>query len=83
MAFRPAALHFHRGTWVIHFVNQGSLFHDLTIEPANRSKVLDATGAQPGQSSDLSVTLGPGHYVMICLEPGHAPAGMVGAIDVT
>lgn len=83
MAFTPNALQLRRGTWNLHFENHGTVFHDLSIEPPDGSKVIAATASQPGQSADLTVTLGRGHYLMVCLEPGHREAGMVGTIDVS
>jgi len=82
MAFTPNHVQLRPGTWVIRFDNHGAVFHDLSIEPADGSKLIAGTGAQPGQSADLTVTLGRGHYLMVCLEPGHRQAGMVGTVDV-
>ena len=45
MAFMPNALQLRRGTWNVHFENHGRLFHDLTIEPSDGSKVIAATAA--------------------------------------
>jgi len=82
MAFTPNTLQWRSGTWNVHFENHGAVFHDLSIEPLNGKKVIAATAAQPGQSGDLTVTLGRGEYLMVCLEPGHRQAGMVGTISV-
>jgi len=82
MSFSPSTVQVRSGTWNFHFEKHGTLFHDLTIESSNGTEVLGATAAQPGQSGDFTVTLGRGRYVMVCLEPGHRQAGMIGEVDV-
>ena len=37
----------------------------------------------PGATASLSVTLTPGHYVLLCNKPGHYAAGMHAALTVT
>ena len=38
---------------------------------------------QPGASHDLTVSLQPGNYILICNEPGHAHQGMWARFRVT
>jgi len=40
-------------------------------------------GAPPTQSATISVTLKKGIYEYLCTAPGHANAGMKGALIVT
>ncbi len=48
-------------------------------DPSKAEEVGDIAEAEdiaPGTSASLSLTLSPGHYVLICNEPGHYKAGM-------
>jgi uncharacterized cupredoxin-like copper-binding protein len=38
--------------------------------------VNEVDGLQPGDHQDLSVNLPPGHYVLMCNQPGHYAQGM-------
>lgn len=68
-----------RGAVNITLVNQGSLFHDLTI-PALGVRVV----ARPGEQSTVGLSgVAAGVYEIVCSVPGHADAGMVGTLEVT
>jgi len=77
--------------------NGGSIPHDLTILktdlPADQlpqesgkaredGKVAGTVALNPGQSTQLLVTLEPGNYVFICNEAGHYALGMHAAVKV-
>jgi uncharacterized cupredoxin-like copper-binding protein len=77
--------------------NTGSIAHDLTILktdlPADQlpqesgkaredGKVAGTVALNPGQSTQLQVTLPPGNYVFICNEVGHYALGMHTAVKV-
>jgi len=77
--------------------NAGSIAHDLTILktdlPADQlpqesgkaredGKVAGTVALNPGQSTQLQVTLPPGNYVFICNEAGHYALGMHAAVKV-
>ena len=69
----------------ITIVNRGAQRHDLafpSIEMPNLQGV--ETLLQPGQSMTLTMTFDhPGAYVFLCTIPGHAEAGMTGAVFVS
>jgi uncharacterized cupredoxin-like copper-binding protein len=77
--------------------NTGSIAHDLTILKTDvpPDKIQQANGKaqedgkiggtavlNPGQSTNLTVTLQPGNYVFICNELGHYALGMHTAVTV-
>ena len=77
--------------------NTGSIAHDLTILktdlPADKipqangkaqedGKIAGTAELNPGQSTQLTVTLQPGNYVFICNELGHYALGMHTAVKV-
>jgi plastocyanin len=67
--------------------NTGKLEHNLTIEEGTdaekASKELAATpDIQAGSSANLSVTVDPGKYSIVCTIAGHRELGMIGSIDV-
>jgi uncharacterized cupredoxin-like copper-binding protein len=51
------------------------------IEPASQKKV-EVENVLPGKSKTLKTRLAPGHYVLICNEPGHYMHGMHTALWV-
>jgi uncharacterized cupredoxin-like copper-binding protein len=78
--------------------NTGTVAHDLTILktdlPADQipqeggkasedGKVAATAMLNPGQSTQLMVTLRPGSYVFICNEVGHYALGMHTAVKVS
>ncbi len=65
------------GTITFKLANKGKLAHDLKI--AGKKSPL----VQPGKSGSLTVTLAKGKFPYICTVPGHAAAGMKGALLVT
>lgn len=58
--------------------NEGSIEHNFIIKEAN----VEVDGIQPGQSKELTVTLKPGTYTVMCNIAGHAEAGMQTSIKV-
>src|ERR1044072_4881022 len=54
--------------------NSGKLTHDFSIS-GRKTKMLS-----PGQSATLRVTLRKGNQAYMCTVPGHAAAGMKGAV---
>jgi len=69
----------------ITIVNRGAQRHDLafpSLEMPNLQGV--ETLLQPGQSTTLTMTFDhPGAYEFLCTIPGHAEAGMTGAVFVS
>ena len=81
MRFDPAELTLAPGRYRFHFVNAGTVYHDLGIYRDGRSR--STREAAAGQSIDLDVIkLDAGTYTMECHEPGHLRAGMRGTITV-
>jgi plastocyanin len=81
MRFDPAALTLTPGNYRFHFVNAGTIFHDLGIYRDGKALGIREAGA--GQTMDLpAVKLPAGTYTMECHEPGHLQAGMRGTITV-
>jgi uncharacterized cupredoxin-like copper-binding protein len=64
------------GSVVFSVVNKGKLAHNFSINGKTTSLV------QPGKSTKLTVTLKAGTFVYLCTVPGHAGAGMKGALTV-
>jgi uncharacterized cupredoxin-like copper-binding protein len=64
------------GSVVFTVVNKGKLAHDFSINGKTSSLV------QPGKSTKLAVTLKAGTFIYLCTVPGHAGAGMKGALTV-
>ena len=58
--------------------NEGTIEHDFVIKEAN----VEIDGIQPGQSKEVTVTLKPGTYTVLCNIAGHAEAGMQTSIKV-
>lgn len=77
--FEPSTVTLRADTPVnLTLVNEGRLFHDLTI-PALGFHV----NADPGESTTGGLeALAPGEYRFECTVPGHAEAGMVGSLIV-
>jgi len=64
------------GTYEIQLANTGAILHDITF--ADGSKAV----AGAGQSAGVNVNVPAGGLTFICSVPGHAEAGMKGAITV-
>jgi nitrite reductase (NO-forming) len=80
--FTPSTLHVTAGQPVtISFRNTGTIPHDLVSEGADRNVRL--VNVPPGGSqSGTFLASKPGTYRMVCTQPGHEAAGMVGQIVV-
>lgn len=63
--------------------SQGSQLptNDQGLVDESQVNVLGEVEVEPGGTKDLNVTLDPGHYVLLCNEPGHYAGGMY--LDVT
>ena len=65
------------GTYAVKFTNTGAIQHNLTF--ADGTKIV----AEAGQSATGSVAVPAGGITFLCDIPGHAQAGMKGAITVS
>ncbi len=70
---------------VLIIVNRGSQRHDLAFAAGGMPNLQRVeTLTMPGQSTRLTLTLGSaGVYPFLCTIPGHAAAGMAGAVYIS
>ncbi len=77
LGFKPSALTIDAaGTYAVTFKNTGSIAHDLTF--ADGTKI----AAEPGATASGNVNVPTAGITFICSIPGHADAGMKGAVTV-
>ncbi|HEY7942230.1 MAG TPA: multicopper oxidase domain-containing protein, partial [Candidatus Limnocylindrales bacterium] len=77
LGFRPNALSVAAaGTYAVKFVNDGAVQHNLTF--ADGTKL----SADPGKTVTGSITVPAAGLTFLCDIPGHAQAGMTGAITI-
>ncbi len=69
------------GAYVFRAVNVGSVVHSLRIE-GNGIEEQQTRDIEPGESADLTVTLGPGTYELDCPVDNHEELGMRGTVTV-
>lgn len=78
LGFNPKALAVDKaGTYEINFANTGAMPHDLTFADGTTSGSVNA-----GASKKVTITVPASGITFICSLPGHAAAGMTGAITV-
>ena len=70
------------GTYTIEVVNEGGSSHDLVVE-RDGEEVAASPAIDPGRSTTLTVTLGPGEYVLYCSVANHRAMGMETTIEVS
>ncbi len=82
MKFNPENITVKAGAPVkITFKNAGMLPHDLITEGGTQNAKLVNLGAGKEQSGTFMASK-PGTYAIVCVQPGHKEAGMVGKIIV-
>lgn len=59
--------------------NQGAALHDVTVEEAGDTLVVEADG---GETDTGTIELAAGAYTYYCSVPGHRAAGMEGTLEV-
>ena len=69
------------GAYVFRAVNVGNVVHSLRIE-GNGIEEQQTRDIEPGESADLTVTLGPGTYELDCPVDNHEELGMRGSVTV-
>ncbi len=78
--FEPATITIPTGGAILHLMNGGAVVHNLQAPDLGISSI----DVQAGQSYDLTINETPaGTYRVICPQPGHESAGMVGSLVVT
>ena len=82
MYFDPEDPTVDAGRYEVTFDNVGAIHHELAIvDPSGEAL---AARSIPGRSvASFEVELEAGTYRMVCREPGHEAAGMVGTLTVT
>ena len=82
MYFDPETPEVAAGRYRVTFRNAGAVHHELAfLDPSGAPLV--ARSIAGGTTVDLEVDLDPGTYRMVCREPGHEAAGMVGTLTAT
>ena len=70
------------GRYEITLDNVGTVHHELAVVH-EQGRVLGARSIAGGTSTTFEVDLSqPGEYDLVCREPGHVEAGMVGTLTV-
>lgn len=82
MKFNPEAISVKAGTpLVITFRNAGIIVHDLVTVGGTENAKLVNVGAGKSQNGTFLAEK-PGTYRIVCAQPGHPEAGMIGKIIV-
>lgn len=77
LGFNPAAvLVAQPGDYMVHFVNDGGVLHDLTFDDGTVIK------ADAHQTATGTITIPAGGMAFHCSVPGHADAGMTGTVAI-
>ena len=82
MYFDPVSPEAAAGAVAVTFDNVGAVHHELALVDASGSAVAARSIAGKTRAS-FDVELEPGTYQLVCREPGHEAAGMVGTLTVT
>ncbi len=78
--FEPATITIPTDGAILHLMNGGAVVHNFQVADLG----IKSIDIQAGQSYDLTVPATPaGNYKVICPQPGHEGAGMVGAMVVS
>jgi uncharacterized cupredoxin-like copper-binding protein len=70
------------GSITFNMTDTGSLEHNFDVQGVPNGAGVGGF-LQPGQSSSLTVTLGPGNYTIICDVPEHVTLGMSATMTIT
>ncbi|MEY2517053.1 MAG: hypothetical protein QOJ89_4411 [bacterium] len=96
-AFAPAAITATAGKLTITLDNKGTMVHELVVlkgdEAASALKVSggrvsektavgEVSETAAGAAKSSTITLKPGHYIIVCNVPGHYQDGMRGTLTV-
>jgi plastocyanin len=82
MKFNPETIKVKAGTQLkITFRNAGIIAHDLVTEGGTQNAKLVNVGSSKSQEGTFLANK-PGEYKILCTQPGHVEAGMVGKIVV-
>lgn len=79
LKFDPSELEAEAGSISIALTSEGSLVHDVVIEEAGNTEVVEARGGTKVGTIDLE----PGTYTFYCSVPGHRNGGMEGTLTVS
>lgn len=62
--------------------NEGAIEHNFVLDDAIGKKVAEIPVIEPGATAEVTATLAPGAYTIVCTLPGHRQAGMVATLKV-
>ena len=79
MYFEPDAPEVEAGTYEVTFDNVGAVHHELAFLDESGAPLV-ARSIAGGTSATLEAQFDEGTYRMVCREPGHEAAGMVGTL---
>lgn len=79
-ALDPAEVTVPAGAVTFDVTNDGETLHNLEIEGSGVEEVSD--DINPGESTQLTVDLGAGEYIMYCAIGNHRDLGMEGTVGV-
>jgi uncharacterized cupredoxin-like copper-binding protein len=83
MRFDPPSVQVRAGeTVTLTLKNDGSLLHDLVTQGASLDAVIASVPGGRQKSAPFRADT-PGTYRIVCPQPGHTDAGMVGQVVVT
>jgi len=80
--YEPKAVTTPPGTVVFVVRNEGAIEHNFVLEDAGGKKMVEIAVIEPGATAEVTATLSPGLYAILCTLPGHRQAGMVAALKV-
>jgi FtsP/CotA-like multicopper oxidase with cupredoxin domain len=79
-AFEPANIQIPTGGAILHLMNGGAVLHNFQVAELG----IKSIDINPGVSYDLNIpATAAGTYRVICPQPGHEGAGMVGSLVVS
>lgn len=79
LSFEPSEVTAAAGSVVVVLTNEGALQHDVIIEEAGDTLVVEASG---GSTERGTIDLEPGTYTFYCGIAGHRQAGMEGTLTI-
>jgi uncharacterized cupredoxin-like copper-binding protein len=93
----PAATKLRAGKVTFDVTNTGKIAHEMVVVRTNKpagdlakgrgasekGSIGEVSGLKTGDTKTLSLDLKPGHYALICNEPGHYKAGMFTDLTVS
>lgn len=80
--FEPNTLSIRAGETTFVVKNAGAIAHNFVIEGQGGQSIARIPNIAVGATEQVTATLAPGTYTIVCTLPGHRAAGMVGTLTV-